>query len=144
MAETREAGPELDAMVAEALFDCEVNRTERNWWGTFRDGRRVDIGPNNPFRHMGELPEFSADVAAAWTVVEWMVAKGWKVDVQNRYAPTWACHVTFCAPDYRKVFTHTNSAPLSICLAALEATGALPLDSNRWPAALPPEELTSE
>lgn len=84
-------------------------------------------------------PRYSTDMAAAWSVVENLASRGWKVDVQNRYAPTWACHVSFPAPDYRNVFTHTNSAALSICLAALEAIGAIPLGTNSFPrsAALP-------
>ena len=113
----QDAGRALDALIYTAVFGSEHSR---------------HASLEEVFAH---IPHYSTDIAAAWLVVEEMDRRGWKVDVQNRYRPTWACHVHFASPDNRSVYVHTWYAPLAICLAALEAVGALPLDSNRVPRA---------
>ncbi len=129
-----EASRDLDALVAEKVMGWRTSVEQRHL-------RYTD--PTNTIR-TPVVPYFSTDIGAAWLVVEWMVAQGWSVDVQNRYAPTWACHVHKPAyqPEPRNFFTHTRSAAHAICLAALEAVGALPYDSSRVPAMRPPARST--
>jgi hypothetical protein len=121
-----EAGREMDALIAEKVMGAK--------WLPIPPGYEALYHPRGDGRawaaryietHEGgtedACPHFSTDIAAAWLVVENMVARCWKLDVQNRFAPTWGCHVHFAAPNYSKVFETADSAPLAICRAALVA-----------------------
>lgn len=99
------------------------------WWDAIigTDHGRTSASDHLPVRwRLSYDREPSTDIAAAWLVVEEMARRGWKVDVQNRYPPTWACHVNFPAPDYRHVFEHEDTAPHAISLAFLAALASLP------------------
>ena len=110
MAETI-AGHDLDALIAENFLGLDYESVD----GTWRyEGLLIHLGE--------ELPAFSTSIADAWRLVEEMAIRGWKVDVQNRFAGCWACHVHFDAPNYAKVFETADSAPLAICKASLAAT----------------------
>lgn len=114
-----QAGRELDAMIAEKVMGWApvLHYGERGtgYWapsGCESDGAWVTDG---------DVPFYSADMAAAWEVVEEMARRGWKVDVQSRCPPRWAVHVNFALPITGRVFERSDSAPHAICLAALKA-----------------------
>ena len=121
------AGRELDALVAEKVMGCTLR------WDTWRGtGERYPhcactdgAGPHSCGDEVWheELAYYSTEIAAAWTVVEAPVAKGFKVNVMNR-ASGWACHVVANPGQQteRVVYEHHDTAPLAICLAALEVT----------------------
>jgi hypothetical protein len=150
-AAVRDAGVDVDALIAElmepraslpAITADEARRAEwgadperwswttsdyitspLGWWTALigTDHGRTAASDHLPVRwRLNSDREPSADIAAAWLVVEEMARRGWSVDVQNRYQPTWACHV-WIPGDPRRIFKHEQTAPLAICLAALEA-----------------------
>ena len=133
MSHEKDAGRELDAEVAEKVFGYV-------WRKSRSTGRRCIYAPGVVPEHMVQLadgteplvedwqrhmwmPRYSTEIAAAWTVVEAPVAKGFKVNVMNR-ASGWACHVVANPGQQteRVVYEHHDTAPLAICLAALEVT----------------------
>jgi hypothetical protein len=113
---TLSEGRELDALIDSRVFGHATRQAseccDRCW---------VRLDCTDIADERQQIPTYSRTIADAWRLVEWMAARGWKVDVQNRYAPTWACHVHFPAPNYAHVFEHEESAPLAICRAALAA-----------------------
>lgn len=110
------AGRELDALVAEKVMGAV--RPDRGPYWLYPDS------PKGARSGSHTLPFYSGSMTHAWEVVENMARRGWKVDVQNRFRPRWACHVFFPAPDYRHVYEHGDGeygAALAICRAALKA-----------------------
>lgn len=136
-------GRELDALVAEHVMGYQWQRfnfAPLGWpgpngkllapwrWLVSDFGPRAEPARGDETRFIDNIPHFSTDMAAAWRVVENLARRGWKVDVQNRYWPCWACHVNFAAPDYRNVFEKAegdHGAATAICLAALVAVEAI-------------------
>lgn len=108
-----EAGRELDATIAERVMGW--TRVDPN-----RSADPIYSGFDHDFGLI-DLPKFSTDIGDAWQVVENIARRGWKMDVQNRFWPTWGAHVHFPAPNYAHVFETADSAPLAICKAALQA-----------------------
>ena len=119
MAETREAGRELDAEVAEKVFGlipCQ---------GDFhRDGYALPCHatPEHPTQG-GETPCYSTDISAAFTVADALIARGLYFCVEcsligvkqkRREWNAWAHDQNVNAP----------TAPLAICLAALSAVAS--------------------
>lgn len=91
-----------------------------------------------PARRADEPPPYSTDIAAAWQVVEKMLAQHWSYAVENvegdeqGRAHTGGKHSAWFA-QYDRVNEDTKSylvieatAPLAICLAALSALSANP------------------
>jgi hypothetical protein len=126
-----EAGPALDALVAEKVMGLEVNRHE---------GRRdpclcsLDITREQEKSFCaGPLPKYSTDIASAWEVVEKLLPL--MVDLTNHdRRRRWRC-VFFdrdggndgFIPELKTKFqeyTVCDDAPLAICRAALKAVGA--------------------
>jgi hypothetical protein len=96
-----EAGRELDQRVAIEVMGWTLYAGNRN------------------YRQSGEpVPDYSTDIAAAWLVVEALLARGIYVCVE--YASgRWNCWAG-------TVNVHAETAPLAICLAALKATEVRP------------------
>lgn len=112
------AGRELDALIAERVMGWKRCAVETHgpdcgyWW------ENDLIGHNEP--------PFSTDIAAAWEVVTALDAKGLFVTFERRgerrtdgeFHMRWACGFW---PD--TVMREAETAPLAICLAALQAVG---------------------
>ena len=130
MNDAMQAGRELDALVAEKVMGLVILAAEdmkaeaqRVWekqpgccW--FIRGFDFVGGTHEHPILRQRFPLYSTDIAAAWLVVDQMAGRGWKLDVQNR-AVGWACLVLVIGRP--AIFEHHETAPLSICLAALRA-----------------------
>lgn len=109
------AGRELDALVAEKVMGWTFR--------TFPEG----VCPNVKHWYCGEqyvlMKPFSTDIAAAWRVVEKLVSDGRVFIVKGDglrdgdFNPKWT---VLCDNHPR---TDAATAPLAICLAALQAVG---------------------
>ena len=113
-------GPELDAAVAAALG-----------WGDFRRWGAVTPpywqSPNGMMHH--RLPEWSTDIAAAWQVVERLIADGFKVhldvtELGYRCVFEKGTLEEYWEHEYRIVGYTGSTVPAAICLAALAALEA--------------------
>lgn len=121
-----EAGPELDALVAEKVM---------GWKWNIRNG--VCYAEHDTFNAPDCWPAFSpsTDIAAAWEVMEKLVSMDFDVDVAmsskvaNDYSKRCYCH--FQAGDdnapwkenFKLAQAWALTAPLAICRAALKAVG---------------------
>lgn len=115
------AGRELDALVADnvmgELCNCDGGSRENraNPYGIPSFCPLHGIQPNGSLRH------YSTDIRAAWLVVERMQRDGNMVSVNaSSEDGLWWC----CIYPFTGAFTETEaveSAPLAICLAALDA-----------------------
>jgi hypothetical protein len=107
MTDTLKAGREMDALIAERVFGVtETRRAVRTMNGP---ARRVSYN----------IPKYSTDIAAAWLVVEKMVADGWEITIEEAWSVTFSrrrgpFHVAHGQP---------NEAAIAICRSALEALG---------------------
>lgn len=112
-----EPGRELDALVAERV----IGWRNLEWCEACHEG-----GTIAPEGWYGDGPggecyltrEYSVDIAAAWQVVEKMIDIGYSVFVD--YVERWRCFITQGGGESP---VEATSAPLAICLAALEAIG---------------------
>lgn len=97
-----EAGPELDALVAERVMGIDLDGTK----------------PHLPYRGVGCTP-YSTDIAAAWEVLEELgdVTLGHQARVCNGQ---WVCFVDTSGP-FQGPSGAADTAPLAICRAALKA-----------------------
>lgn len=112
-----EAGPELDALVAERVMGWQRFGLHNQLWDKQPPHRQVMC---TAF----ELPKFSGEIAAAWEVVENLAPKFIDFELvnrQNRLALT-----RFVWGHGPKEFFQGNAstAPLAICRAALKAVNA--------------------
>ena len=120
-----EAGPELDALVAEIVMGWKLKR--------FNDGGIVIIGDVPPdATHLICCPSHpraflwspSQDIAAAWQVVEKMQADGFEFTMRG-HPDGWVEVAIFHYK--RNLFGRwTELAPLAICVAALKAGRFIP------------------
>lgn len=119
-----EAGRELDARIAEAVFGYTLDYE-------FAD-LHVPPAPHvkelrDQYDEWGVLPHYSSDIAAAWLVVEALRARGiWLEELSGRYEESYRAGFSWRDPArgmlYRQAMAAT--APLAICRAALEALGS--------------------
>ncbi len=124
-----EAGPALDALVARVVFGRDVIQSPRSGiWG-YPDGIAPDTISTK------SIPSYSTSIAAAFLVIERMVALGhtkWMVDHdQDGYAAMFSrlrtgmvCEhspVESCCCCWEWVQESGDTAPLAICRAALAA-----------------------
>lgn len=71
---------------------------------------------------IGTLPRYSSEIAAAWQVVERLIALGYRLDIRWLLSNQW--DVIFEKwPDPRRISKADPSCALAICLAALRAVG---------------------
>ncbi len=128
------AGRELDALVAEKVMGLTVK--------LMYDPGFIDIGPWEKVDGVSDPPDaiegwcpvadYSTSIAAAWEVWEKLIEDGWYPDLITTYGPGEKTPIYRCElhrgwdglDDHLVVCADT--APASICLAALAAVGALP------------------
>lgn len=119
------AGPQMDALVAEQVMG----------WGRSKGGLYRPGGDPKNIRDYRDVPRYSTDIAAAWLVVEKLIADGWFPDVQFNDWGTESWHATLMrrTDDERADGYHgaqAASAPLAICRAALAALSAPSLETD--------------
>ncbi len=129
-------GPETDALVAECVMRWEPpplcdrkTHPGMEWWpcnyeeceeGFCIIGKDSASGWQSCIgAHIEDPPEYSIEIAAAWEVVEKMIANGLAPDMD--YVPhnggQWEC--IFIPPQGQWVVAVAPTAPMAICLAAL-------------------------
>lgn len=85
-----------------------------------------------------DVPNYSTNIADAWTVVERMRELGWICEVGNdsESPDEWSADFTRDPYIENHVWSYSATAPLAICRAALYALDALPLPAydspERW------------
>ncbi len=119
---TLQAGPELDALIAEKVMGWKPNAKHPNlsgdgWWETENGGENG---------YLAVLPEFSTDIAAAWTVVEKMPRVLGHIypsfDEESGKFLHWCAVVENSEPwSSARYGAVGETAPLAICRAALRA-----------------------
>ena len=119
-------GPELDALVAERVMGWE------RWWVTSNGWRWRDAGKLLAWEKDWRP---SADIAAAWKVVERMIGLDYVVVLTGLV--DWNCRFEedFDIADYPRrgpMFGEADeaTAPMAICIAALQAAAAAGGKSN--------------
>ena len=119
-----EPGRELDALVAEKVMGW--TRGTISTYGGLMPAWIDATGRAHPPNATsgGWLP--SVDIRAAWEVVEKMQADGWMWQVEYDYEELMAGFYRGrdAEGDLDSHFVVSTTAPLAICLAALEAKGA--------------------
>lgn len=125
-----QAGPEMDARVAEVVFGCKPEKDKDFSGESFCLCAKCDPDKDG----MGSwVSDYSTDIAAAWTVVEKMSSKfeadalvtgELKVMGVYRSCGQWACEIMTTHPDGDAPYVMNawgETAPLAICKAALMA-----------------------
>jgi hypothetical protein len=127
--EHHEAGPDLDVEIARQILGEKIGHYDGP------DGRHFFT---ESFGLVREIPPFSSDLAAAWTVVEHLRDAGYLVRVvehpesERRYEEprlTWNERRHECLVEQtvlgvrRRANTYASTVPLAICRAALAVTG---------------------
>lgn len=116
-------GEELDAQVARLLGWRQVAVGEpRGLESTYRKpGYWMPPGERSPKARRGP-PPFSTDVGWAWKVVEWMRELGWCFGLKDDASCDWLAK--FDNLSGQVWYGRAETAPLAICLAALEVPRA--------------------
>lgn len=132
-----EAGRELDALVAEKVMGCKIDRSYVEGWPNWIGGPRYRCGCGNYAHACGDddiaeplLNFYSTDIAAAWEVVERIKhlkdpdpMEVWIYETRSKGV---TCEVYWDLGSRlagRGQVT-AATAPLAICLAALQAVQA--------------------
>lgn len=111
-----EPGRELDHAVASKIMGWEYKR-----WAV--DRRHMMW--HSPEGHADNVPRFSTEIAAAWEVVENVVARGYDADFGLRRdftVPQW--EATFASPDKVFYWAIAPTVQLAICQAALKTVSS--------------------
>lgn len=125
--ETMPAGRELDALVAEKVFNYAIRK---EWVHSADEPDRIWYRPPGSDLFAADLPRYSTDIAVAWRVVEKIKAiprpqvtyKGAYVRVAvTESASGAACDVQLWGKTCQ---AKAPTAPHAICLAALKVVGA--------------------
>lgn len=120
-----EAGPELDALVAEKVMGFEV----RDKCGLHHDcfkqlGRKAAYQPLT--ERSGHVAYYSTDIGAAMAVFRSMIQTGWSGRIVENKHLVWVEFWKEINDDLAGMRQVENSSlPLSICLAALKAVGVI-------------------
>jgi hypothetical protein len=131
------AGRELDALIAEKVMGKRIHKvpTETHIWRTDLDRYDVTSGDDICFADEGPMgrepvPDYSSDIAAAWEVVEKLIADGYMFSVGSEtdalpyFAQCWKTGGKPCNLGHDHIHTiqeFAQTAPLAICLVALKA-----------------------
>ena len=115
-----EAGPEMDALVGERIFDWQYQNTGNGWWKV--------PGPKG-IESRSTIPKYSRNIAAAWQVVEHLRRQGWEMTLSvNHYVTEpWDCRLfqteggKLDAPS-KRIIAHGPDAPTAISRCAYKAT----------------------
>lgn len=107
---------EIDALVAEKVMGYIVTVGVNPLMGKIESGSCM---------WFGELPHYSTDIGAAWTVIEKVYERtgSWILvcPINGRFV---AYEMTGCAdPDFGAFCEYADTAMMAICLAALKAVG---------------------
>ena len=131
MSEELPAGRELDALVAERVMGWTYQHdglVSMRWYDAAGNPIK-GYGPGEWGRSYREFAP-STDIAAAWLVVEKLIADGWFIDMTHE--GTWRVRLTKHFPMKRGKWQPSLepeavldvSLPLAICRAALKAVAA--------------------
>ena len=120
--DTLEAGPELDALVAEHVLSWK--RIEFNGQSTGLVYVNYELPINGERKTQADIPYISLNMGSAWLVVEAMQSKGFVFSLygpghQVVGDPHWGCR--FSDREFTRGFDRSLTAPLAICRAALKA-----------------------
>jgi hypothetical protein len=126
-------GRELDKLIAERVMGQTVGRKNFDGFGG-RAGDPIILTPGGPY-NWEECPDYSTDIAAAWEVVEKLLAepgKGFEISVGHMFkrhkdkseTKYWECFIE--DEKERRFIEEADTAPHAICLAALKAVGEAP------------------
>lgn len=113
-----EAGRELDALIAEKVMGKTVrskNEVTNNAFKPEYDELVVDLG-NERYEF---IRHYSTDIADAWKVLKKLIQLGAEINVG--FYKQWDCSIDY--PIGCNWLVQAETAPLAICLAALEAVG---------------------
>lgn len=115
------AGREMDILIAEKIFGWKRKIYPPDSLGTLGSAVWEKPGPHRPhIMTIAGMPNYSTEISAAWEVVEKLNSLGWNVCVASRIDGQYACFVTKQAAEDGSA-PYRESAPMAICLAALEA-----------------------
>jgi len=125
------AGRELDVLLAEKIMGWTVHHAKEGGWGA--PPANVRLGAISEY-----IPAYSTDIAAAWEAVEKIgrrvASKRCVVDFilewdhsENCWCAGWA-YYSYDGPQY-EFAGKAETAPLAICLAALDAVGYEPKET---------------
>lgn len=121
------AGRALDALVAENVMGWVMaRRTDDGTWADW--GSAPNKPPKeNSLAWMCAVPHYSTDITAAWTVIERLIAqKLWTQFTLIEHEGQWKVWDYHFGPEedkYQDYLAAAPTAPLAICLAALQAVG---------------------
>lgn len=126
--DTLEAGPELDALVAEKVMGW-IGR-ENELWTDRATGKVQKWGTDNCTTINDATTSFyfrpSTDIAAAWEIIEKKCIPYVKVDARGLHRGgqhfRWVCQIWNGSS--AEILGLAQTAPLAICRAALKAVGA--------------------
>lgn len=131
MRSAREAGRELDVLVAEKVMGYRWHAWEHSGSFTYLiEPGDEDLGETSIARRRGGVLEasqysgahYSTDIAAAWLVVERMRAQEFKLDLGHALGDTLTNpnhYAAFIGKGLHRIQGNGPTAPLAICLAAL-------------------------
>jgi hypothetical protein len=98
--------------------------------GYIRERGYIKRPEDSEWTHTKFLPDYSGDIGAAWRVVEEMAKRGCTFDVEcTEYGSSWYAQFKMYANNILedvyggRVYSHT--APLAICMAALDIVAKL-------------------
>lgn len=103
------AGRELDALVAERIMGLHLAKQE--FTGELFIRYSKDTG-------LFQIPEYSADISAAWEVVE-KLRETWRLEIDES-KDRWQIHIE---NDDKVLRDDAPTFPHAICLVALKAVG---------------------
>lgn len=118
-------GPHLDKLIAELMGWTEVTIVELAHSSIpsvqgFRPGEVPSA--HTGYRPRFNVPRYSTDISAAWTVIEKIKTQNRSIEVFSPQGdPHWVCQITQNGELLAGVGEET--APLVICLAALKVVG---------------------
>ena len=129
------AGRDLDALAAEKMFGCKVERDRVFWQGVkevvtfhactcdFVDDYRLDHKTHER-DYYDDIKPYSTDIVAAWEILTHPRFVMQTIERGVEYAETWHVEVGVEAPDKGSISYYQATAatvPLAICRAALRA-----------------------
>lgn len=119
MRDAMKPGRELDALVAEKVM---------GWVRPAMDSPYIVDDPiHGKLAYLsGEIPHYSADIAAAWEIIE-KLRGGYHVTLES-FGSHWRCDISVITASVASGTKgngqgRADTAPMAICLAALKAKG---------------------
>ncbi len=117
---------ELDARVAEKIMELKPALVEDDMT-VFTRGREWLLRGDWYYEGDGfvdEVPYYSTDIAAAWKVIERLQQRGiWLCSLEGKWKNLYRVILEWRREGLQHAQVMESSAPLAICLAALEAVG---------------------